>query len=586
VSVATPPDAPFTRTAPAPTAVEARRSWLLDRLRLDRTDLAVMGGLLLVAFVFRFFSPLMPDVLSGHLNLVSNCVHHTPVDVQNDTGTLCGLAYPFQRSYPQPGQGPSPPNGQVFDEIYFGMFAHDDLKGIAYFDPEPPLSKLIIASGEWLYGWWRATFEGAHGDYADLGFNTFGWRIMSCIFGSLCVPMMYLFARQLWPVRLFAVVAATLTCFDGMFFVQSRIGMIDIFPIFLILLGYTMFLVHLDSRSERDSIVTLLLTGVSLGLAIAAKWIALAALATIVFFLVMRPVLHWISRVAGAEDDPPLPGVPSSPKGDGGEPLPPWGRGLEGEDSRLWGRLLGPGLPGGAGGTLYVPAALLGFALIPLLIYLASWIPFFTRGQFHNLADLVEYQHQAYVYHATLKATHPYGSPWYSWPWLYRPVAYYYEYQGLGMDQLSGHPLVAGIVDLGNPLIWWASIPAVLSLPYFVFRHRSFPAALILAGFVTQYLPWSRISRVIFLYHMFGGLIFMILALAFVLVHLQRAGPIRIGALGDRLVPSTRLLVPCFLIVAVAFFLYFYPVWTALPISDNAYLGGFPTGKMWLRTWI
>ncbi len=538
-------------------ADQLRRSRLLERLQLDRADLAIMGVFLLVAFVLRFFSPLMPDVFSGRLNPVSNCVHNTPVDVQNDTGTLCGLAYPFQRSYAQQGQAPSPPNGQVFDEIYFGVFAYDDLKGISYFDPEPPLSKLFIAAGEWTYGWWRATFEGAHGDYADLGFNTFGWRIMSCIVGSLCVPLMYLLGRRLWPVRLFAVTAATLVCFDGMFFVQSRIGMIDIFPIFLILLSYTMFLVHLDSRSERDSIVTLLLTGIALGLAIAAKWISLAALASIVFFLVMRPVLRRVSVSGG-----------------------------EGERSWRWSRISGPDLPGGASAAIYLPAAVLAFALIPLLIYLASWIPFFTRGQFHGLSDLIEYQRQAYIYHATLKATHPYGSPWYSWPWLYRPVAYYYEYQGLGIDQLSGRPLVAGIVDLGNPVIWWASIPAVLSLPYFVLRHRSFPAALILVGFVTQFLPWARISRVIFLYHMFGGLIFMLLALAYVLVRMQQAGPIRVELLGDRFVLSTRLLVPAFLALAVLSFLYFYPVWTALPISDNAYLGGFPIGKMWLRTWI
>ncbi len=538
-------------------ADQLRRSRLLERLQLDRADLAIMGVFLLVAFVLRFFSPLMPDVFSGRLNPVSNCVHNTPVDVQNDTGTLCGLAYPFQRSYAQQGQAPSPPNGQVFDEIYFGVFAYDDLKGISYFDPEPPLSKLFIAAGEWTYGWWRATFEGAHGDYADLGFNTFGWRIMSCIVGSLCVPLMYLLGRRLWPVRLFAVTAATLVCFDGMFFVQSRIGMIDIFPIFLILLSYTMFLVHLDSRSERDSIVTLLLTGIALGLAIAAKWISLAALASIVFFLVMRPVLRRVSVSGG-----------------------------EGERSWRWSRISGPDLPGGASAAIYLPAAVLAFALIPLLIYLASWIPFFTRGQFHGLSDLIEYQRQAYIYHATLKATHPYGSPWYSWPWLYRPVAYYYEYQGLGIDQLTGRPLVAGMVDLGNPVIWWASIPAVLSLPYFVLRHRSFPAALILVGFVTQFLPWSRISRVIFLYHMFGGLIFMLLALAYVLVRMQQAGPIRVELLGDRFVLSTRLLVPAFLALAVLSFLYFYPVWTALPISDNAYLGGFPIGKMWLRTWI
>src|SRR5215472_4281187 len=329
--------------------------------------------------------------------------------------------------------------------------------------------------------------------------------------------------------------------------------MIDIFPIFLIMLSYTLFLVHLDSRSERDSVVTLLLTGIALGLAIAAKWIALAALATIVFFLVMRPLMRRFGFYVS---------------------------------SRRWGLRDGLRLPGGARASLYVPAAVLAFVLIPVTIYVASWIPFFTRGQFHNLADLIDYQRQTYLYHATLKATHPYGSPWFSWPFLYRPVAYYYEYQGLGVDAATKQPLVAGIVDLGNPFIWWASIPAVLALPYFVLRHRSFPAAVILVGFLTQYLPWSRITRVIFLYHMFGGLIFMILALAFVLVRMQQAGPIRIDFWGDRIVLPVRYLVPAYLAVVIAAFLYFYPVWTGLPISNGSYLDPFPIGKMWLRTWI
>ncbi len=229
--------------------------------------------------------------------------------------------------------------------------------------------------------------------------------------------------------------------------------------------------------------------------------------------------------------------------------------------------------------------ALLAFLVIPATIYLGSWFPFFLRGQFHSIGDLIEYNRQSYEYHAHLTASHPWGSPWFSWPFLYRPVAYYYQYDGLGADAVSGRPLFAGMSNLGNPIIWWASLPAVLSLPYFVFRHRSFPAAVILVGFLTQYLPWVRITRVLFLYHMFGGLVFMILALAFVLVRMQDAGPLRVEFFGDRVLLSTRWLVPAFLAVAVLFFLYFYPVWTALPISDVAYRNGFPVGKMWIPTW-
>ncbi len=545
---APPPAAPLPAESPVPERPEGL-------LGLGGRDLLAMGVLLVVAFGFRFFSPLMPDFLSRPFETapVSNCVRGTPVDAQNHTGTLCGLAYPYQRNYSAQGAPPTPPEGEVFDEIYFGVFAHDDLKGISYFDPEPPLSKEVIAAGEWLYGWWRATFEGARGSYADLGFNTFGWRLMSCLVGTLCIPLMYLLALRLWSDRTFAVAAATLACFDGMFFIQSRIGMIDIIPIFLIMLAYTAFGVHLRARSERAALLTLFLTGSLCGVAIAAKWIALAATATILFFLLTRPLLRRVGLSLGT-----------------------W----------RWGLAERAALPGGARLLPYLGVGVAAFVAMPVLIYIASWFPFFSRGQFHSLNDLVSYQRQIFDYHAHLTATHPYGSAWFSWPFLYRPVAYYYESQGLGVDLAGGHSLVAGMVNLGNPLIWWASIPALLSLPYFVLRHRSFPAALILIGFITAYLPWSRISRVIFLYHMFGGLIFMILALAFVLVRMQRAGPVGVHLFGDRFQLTTRWLVPAYLGAVVIAFLYFYPVWTALPISDQAYLGGFGQGRMWLRTWI
>src|SRR5260370_22050242 len=109
-----------------------------------------------------------------------------------------------------------------------------------------------------------------------------------CIFGTLCVPLMYLLARRLWPNRLFAIAAAPLVCFDGMFFLQSRIGMIDIFPIFFILLAYTLYLAHIQSRTPAGSMVTLFLLAIILGIGIASKWIVLAAWASIVFLLAMR----------------------------------------------------------------------------------------------------------------------------------------------------------------------------------------------------------------------------------------------------------------------------------------------------------
>jgi len=485
-------------------------------------------------------------------------VSRTPVDAAGDAGTICGLAYPFNRGYPDSAGRLSPPNGQVFDEVYFPVDAYNDIKGIElcrpatvgcrfnYFDPEPPLAKEIIGLGEIGYGWFRATFAGASGDYVDLGFNTFGWRIAACIFGSLCIPMMYLLARRMWAHRLFAIAAATLACFDGMFFVQSRIGMIDIFPVFLILLAYFLFFVHMQSRSFNASMISLLALGVVLGVGIAAKWIVLAAFGTIVFFLVLRIVL----RSLGIEFGP------------AGWPFLSWRPHGWRITSVLW--------------PTYLAVAVIALVVIPVGIYIVSWYPFFARGQFHNMTDLINYQVESYRYHATLTATHPYGSPAWSWPFLGRPVLYYAEYTGLGIDQFTGQALIARISNMGNPWIWWTSLPCVAALPYFIIRHRSFVAAVILVGFVSQYAPWFPITRVLFLYHMFGGLIFMVLALAFVLAQVAQLLP----AWGAAAVVAAHLA------IAIVFFGYFYPVWTAAPISVSAYYegGGTPVWgpKLWL----
>ena len=533
----------------------------------DRLDLTAVLALTAVAFVLRFFSPILPDFFVHPFEgpWITDCVSSTPIDPKGDPGTICGLAYPFNRGYPDANGVLSPPNGQVFDEVYFPDDAWKDVKGIEkchasmpggyqlgacrynYFDPEPPLAKEFIAGGMWAYGWYRAHFQGAAGDYIDLGNNTFGWRIAACIFGTLCIPMMYLLARRLWPNRLFAIAAATLTCVDGMFFIQSRIGMIDIFPIFLILTAYFVFLVHIQSRSFGASLLLLVALGTVLGIGIAAKWIVLAAWLSIVFWLVVRIFLRSLNFDFGPRGWPFL----------------------------SWSRDKGPVIPGMFWPT-YLTVAIIALVIVPAGIYILSWYPFFARGQFHNLADLIKYQVDSYTYHHNLTATHPYGSRPLSWPFLSRPVLYYAEYSGLGMDAFTGQALIARMSNLGNPWIWWTSLPCVAALPYYVIRHRSFAAAVILLGFVSQYLPWFLISRVLFMYHMFGGLIFMVLALAFVLTQLaQNLRP-----------PGRRSLVAAHLAVAVLFFGYFYPEWTALPISQSAYYIGEGTPPWGPKLWL
>src|SRR5437660_12038584 len=423
------------RTEPGRSETTQASPLSAPRSYFDRIDLFALLGLTAVAFVLRFFSPILPDFFVHPFQgpWITDCVKSTPVNPQGDPGTLCGLAYPFNRGYADANGQLSPPNGQVFDEVYFPVDAYIDFKNTQchphsifcpYSDPEPPLAKEIIGAGEWGYGWYRATFQGAHGSYIDLGFNTFGWRIAACLFGTLCVPMMYLLGRRLLPNRIFALAAATLVCFDGMFFIQSRIGMIDIFPIFFILASYFLFLVHIQSRSFNTSMLSLVALGTVLGIGIASKWIVLAAWASIVFVMLLRIILRSLDFEFG-----PL-----------GWPFLSWRRG----EGPVISNVFCP---------TYLAVAIIALVIIPLGIYVLAWYPFFLRGQFQSLADLINYQVQSCDYHRNLKATHPFGSPAWSWPFLARPVLYYAEYSKLGTDVFTGQPLIARMSNLGHPWI-------------------------------------------------------------------------------------------------------------------------------------
>ncbi len=499
--------------------------------RVDRHDLLWLLALTLVAGLLRFASPVFLDVLSRPASAA-------PI-------SAWGIGHSYQDpSVPGIGQPNeiSPNAPFIFDETYFANDAHADLQGRDYFDPEPPLSKLIIAIGIQLFG-----------------FNSFGWRVMSGLFGTALVPLMYLLARQLLGVRFFAVVAGLLTSFDGMTFVQSRIGMIDIFPIVLVVLSYLLFHLHLNADSRTRQRVTIALTAVLLGLAIGAKWISLAAYGTVIVLLVYR--LAWkLTRY----------------------------------DRRT------------------AAVVILSLAFLPAIFYGLTYTRYLTIA--HSLTnyaapalsfsplhldvgrawqELAEFHRQTWLYHINLKAPHIFYSPWWSWPLLFRPVVYYYQSAGLGTDPSTGSGLVAEIFNLGNPAIWWAAVAALLTLlvtqvgdgvAFLRLRFsgardeaaalvgRNYPVFFVLLAFVAAWLPFSRIHRGLFLYHMFGALPFMILAVALVLTRLRGLRlTVPFGAFDlhlNGLAPAYA-----YLAMVVAFFLYFYPLWTGLPMTADAVNG-------------
>jgi len=85
------------------------------------------------------------------------------------------------------------PAAVVFDEVYFKVYAGDYLTGSYYFDPHPPLGKLLLAAWAWITHQDPATLTG--GDPAVV------LRVLPAIAGALIIPVFYLFLRQLGASR-------------------------------------------------------------------------------------------------------------------------------------------------------------------------------------------------------------------------------------------------------------------------------------------------------------------------------------------------------------------------------------------------
>jgi dolichyl-phosphate-mannose--protein O-mannosyl transferase len=100
--------------------------------------------------------------------------------------------------------------------------------------------------------------------------------------------------------------------------------------------------------------------------------------------------------------------------------------------------------------------------------------------------------------------------------------------------------------------------------------QRLYLSIFILVAFLGAWLPFSRVPRGLFLYHMLGGLPAMFLALALTLTYLRTLRG-RVPGLALRIngaVPAYA-----YLLMVIGFFVYFYPLWTGLPLTADALNG-------------
>jgi dolichyl-phosphate-mannose-protein mannosyltransferase len=299
------------------------------------------------------------------------------------------------------------------------------------------------------------------------GDTPLGWRYPGVVFGSLSIVAMYLCGLALFAAQGPAVASALLAFFNQMVFVQSRIAMLDIFELAFGLFAVASFM-H-GFRKPRPQL-WFGLTGLACGLAIACKWSGLFVLATcMVIVAVIRLMQGWRTQFAdGNADD--------------------WYR------SDLW-----PGFR-----SRHFAAR---FLLIPAVVYLATFVPLYGWSP----SDILEAQRRIFGDNTTTAiAGHTYMSAWPSWPLLLRPVWYLFDE--------TGDDRIAAIVLLGNPLVLWPALAAlVVCLRDWIVTRRA-DAFLILSFFVGPWLAWAVLPRTLgFLYYYLPSATFASLALVYLL---------------------------------------------------------------------
>jgi C-terminal four TMM region of protein-O-mannosyltransferase/Dolichyl-phosphate-mannose-protein mannosyltransferase len=135
----------------------------------------------------------------------------------------------------------------------------------------------------------------------NTGSHAFAWRFPGVIAGALTAALLYLLARILFRRRLVAGLVGLFVIVDGMFFVQSRIGMNDVYVGLFIVAAYTAFAALWTGwwRGRAAFWLAMPAIGVLLGLAMASKWVAAYAIGALVLLILVRSALGRVMAILG-----------------------------------------------------------------------------------------------------------------------------------------------------------------------------------------------------------------------------------------------------------------------------------------------
>ena len=193
--------------------------------------------------------------------------------------------------------------------------------------------------------------------------------------------------------------------------------------------------------------------------------------------------------------------------------------------------------------------------VIPLTVYALSYVPYLQLGHAFAGPDagpgygwsLEELHAQMFGYHYGLTAGHASSSPWWSWPLDLKPTWFFSG--SYDAEQ------IAVIYNGGNPILFWAGVPAIVACGILAWKRRSAALVLLVAAFAFQVAPWTRIERASFAYHYLTAVIFAMVAVAYVVDELLRR-------------PAWRELAIGYLALVVVAGILVYPLGAGLPMPD------------------
>ena len=144
-------------------------------------------------------------------------------------------------------------NTFVFDEVYYAKFANNYLTNTKFFNAHPPLSQYIIAMGIWI-GSHLPIGQDTVNNLTGSVRSTWSYRWLNALTGSFIPLVVAAIAYQISLRRNYALIAALFAATDGLFLVESRYALNNIYLVIFGLLGQLFLLLGLKHHKIKRSL--------------------------------------------------------------------------------------------------------------------------------------------------------------------------------------------------------------------------------------------------------------------------------------------------------------------------------------------